>query len=215
MAFAAFGIVTPVLSVVISVFMLGLSIGSWTGGKLISAVVEKSKLSAIVFYAMAEALIGVGAFIVPKLFLLGETLLLRSGESNSFSYFLFSAVSIALSIFPWCYFMGTTFPFMMAFIKQTNQPDVKSFSYLYLGNVFGAMLGTFMTAVVLVEVFGFQHTLWVAGCGNFLIAAVSVAMGINSHHRRDFQENFGEPNTNTQSADEPPFVSLILPERAK
>ena len=32
MAFAAFGIITPVLSVVISVFMLGLALGSWAGG---------------------------------------------------------------------------------------------------------------------------------------------------------------------------------------
>ena len=29
MAFASFGIITPVLSVVLSVFMLGLAIGSW------------------------------------------------------------------------------------------------------------------------------------------------------------------------------------------
>ena len=31
LAFASFGIITPVLSVVISVFMLGLSVGSWRG----------------------------------------------------------------------------------------------------------------------------------------------------------------------------------------
>ena len=29
MAYAAFGVITPVLSVVVSVFMLGLSLGSW------------------------------------------------------------------------------------------------------------------------------------------------------------------------------------------
>jgi len=33
MAFASFGIITPVLSVVLSVFMSGLSIGSWLGGR--------------------------------------------------------------------------------------------------------------------------------------------------------------------------------------
>ena len=31
-AFASFGIIMPVLSVVISVFMLGLSLGAWAGG---------------------------------------------------------------------------------------------------------------------------------------------------------------------------------------
>ena len=35
MAFASFGIITPVLSVVLSVFMLGLAVGSWAGGRWI------------------------------------------------------------------------------------------------------------------------------------------------------------------------------------
>ncbi len=34
-AFASFGVISPILSVVISVFMLGLSLGSWAGGKWI------------------------------------------------------------------------------------------------------------------------------------------------------------------------------------
>ena len=33
LAFGAFGIVTPVLSVVVSVFMLGLALGSWGAGR--------------------------------------------------------------------------------------------------------------------------------------------------------------------------------------
>ena len=52
LAFASFGIVAPVLSVVISVFMLGLAFGSWTGGRMIEALTRKTRLSAIYFYAM-------------------------------------------------------------------------------------------------------------------------------------------------------------------
>ena len=33
LAFASFGIIMPVLSVVISLFMLGLSLGAWLGGR--------------------------------------------------------------------------------------------------------------------------------------------------------------------------------------
>src|ERR1035438_7192367 len=62
LAFAAFGIITPVLSVVISVFMLGLAVGAWAGGRFIAALVEKTGLSAVAFYASAELLIGLGAF---------------------------------------------------------------------------------------------------------------------------------------------------------
>src|ERR1039458_3573047 len=46
LAFASFGIITPVLSVVISVFMLGLSLGSWAGGRSIGALVRRTGLSA-------------------------------------------------------------------------------------------------------------------------------------------------------------------------
>ena len=90
MAFASFGIITPVLSVVLSVFMAGLAVGSWLGGRFIASFVNKSGFSAAVFYAGAELLIGLGAFAVPKLFVVSEHLLLPAGQMNSFSYYLFS-----------------------------------------------------------------------------------------------------------------------------
>jgi cytochrome bd-type quinol oxidase subunit 2 len=67
MAFASFGVITPVLSVVISVFMFGLFGGSWLAGKTIVPLTAKTGRSAIWYYAVAELMIGVGAFAVPKL----------------------------------------------------------------------------------------------------------------------------------------------------
>src|SRR5208282_6475175 len=92
LAFASFGIITPVLSVVISVFMLGLSVGAWAGGRMIPGLVQRTGVSAIYFYAGAELVIGLGAFIVPQLFDAGERLLLTSGAMDSFRYLLFSAL---------------------------------------------------------------------------------------------------------------------------
>src|SRR5215510_4246112 len=68
LAFASFGIITPVLSIVISVFMLGLALGSWAGGAVVAPLVQWTGLSAVFFYGMAEALIGAGAIAVPRLF---------------------------------------------------------------------------------------------------------------------------------------------------
>ena len=67
MAFASFGIIPPVLSVVISVFMLGLSLGAWLGGRSINRLTTKTQLSAIAFYMLTELMIGLGAFAVPTL----------------------------------------------------------------------------------------------------------------------------------------------------
>lgn len=134
---------------------------------------EESGLSAAAFYAGAELLIGLGAFAVPKLFVLSERILLPTGQMDSFSYLLFSALALAISIFPWCVCMGTTFPFMMGYVREVDARNTESFSFLYLANVLGAMSGTFCTAVVLVEMLGFNHTLWVAAAANFTIAFIS------------------------------------------
>lgn len=177
MAFAAFGIITPVLSVVLSVFMLGLALGSWAGGKFIAPLTRKTGLSAAFLYAGAEFLIGLGAIAVPKLFAVSERILLPTGQMNSAGYLFFSALALAVSIFPWCVFMGTTFPFMMAYVREQDSGNTGSFSFLYLANVLGAMCGTFLTAIVFVERLGFHHTLWVAAAGNFTIAFISGCLG--------------------------------------
>jgi spermidine synthase len=91
---------------------------------------------------------------------------------DSFRYLLFSALVLALSILPWCVFMGATFPFMMAYVREKDERNAESFSYLYLANVLGAMSGTLLTAIVLVEVFAFKRTLWIAAYGNFSIAGI-------------------------------------------
>lgn len=177
LAFASFGIITPVLSVVISVFMLGLSLGSWAGGRFVASVGRRTMFSAATFYAAAEFFIGLSAFAVPKLFALGERVLLTSGGGDSFRYLFFSAVVLAVSILPWCVFMGATFPLMMAYIRERNEGTTDSFSYLYVANVLGAMCGTFFTAVVFIELYGFRNTLHIAAVGNFAIALSSMILG--------------------------------------
>lgn len=183
MAFASFGIITPVLSVVISVFMLGLSLGSWGGGKFISKLTYKTGISAIIFYALIEFFIGSGAFAVPNLFLLSEKLISLFGEMNSFKYLFFSALLIGGSILPWCVFMGATFPFMMSFVKEIDASNTTSFSYLYLVNIIGAMSGTLITAFVLIELLGFSKTLLVGACLNFAIAIISILLGLRFPYR--------------------------------
>jgi predicted membrane-bound spermidine synthase len=183
LAFASFGIITPVLSVVLSVFMLGLAVGSWAAGRFVASLVRKTGLSALVFYGIAESIIGLSAYVVPRLFHVGETILLFAGETDSFRYLFLSAIVLAISILPWCLFMGATFPLMMAHIREHTENDPKSFSYLYLANVVGAMSGTFLTAIVFVEMFGFQETLRLAAAGNFVIAMTSVFIGLRRQHR--------------------------------
>ncbi len=178
LAYAHFGIISPVMSLVVSVFMLGLAIGSWLGGKWISGVTEKTGISAIYFYALTEFLIGVSSIAVPRLFSFGAAGLLSAGAMDSIGYLGASAIIIALSILPWCILMGFTFPAMMSFVKEVDKANCEGFSFLYLANVAGATSGTLVTAYILVETLGFQSTLLVGAASNCLIAAVSIFLGI-------------------------------------
>ena len=178
MAFAFFGVITPVLSLVLSMFMLGLSAGAWLGGMVAARFARKTRLSPLFFYAIAELFIGLSAWAVPELFSSGARLLLSAGEMSSSLYLWLSAVVLSVAILPWCVLMGTTFPFVMAFIRTRGEQNRESFSFLYLANVLGAVTGTLFTAFVFVETLGFTRTLWVAAFGNFLVAGIALLLGI-------------------------------------
>src|SRR4029077_3878175 len=92
---------------------------------------------------------------------------------DSTRYLFLSALVLGISILPWCILMGFTYPFMMAFIREVDEGNRTSFSYLYLANVIGAMLGTLATAAVLIEILGLNRTSWVAVALNFAVATVS------------------------------------------
>ncbi|HTB33710.1 MAG TPA: fused MFS/spermidine synthase, partial [bacterium] len=180
LAFAAFGVITPVLSVVLSVFMAGLFAGTWGAGRWIGALTRRSGWPALAFYALAELAVAAGAFAVPRLFALGQAALLGSGASDSTGYLLRSALVITAALFPWCAAMGATLPCMLAHLRGGGERGEDGFSFLYLANVVGAMLGVLVTALVLVEALGLRGTLDLAASVNALVglSAGALALGL-------------------------------------
>ncbi len=178
LAFARFGINTPVLSVVISVFMAGLALGSWLGGRLSGGWASNNGALPLRYYGAIELLTGLGAFLVPRLFDGGAFLLLPLGSADSGAYLFSSALVLLFSLLPWCFFMGTTFPFMTAFLKTAFSSE-EGFSFLYNANVLGAMTGVLVTAVVLIECLGFRGTLLLGAFLNALIGLASLWMSRN------------------------------------
>lgn len=177
LAFAAFGVVTPVLSLVISVFMLGLAIGTWAAGRWGETLARRTGVSSVLYYGLVEMLIGFGAFLVPRSFAAGQSYLTSFGAIDSGGYLLLSAVLITLALLPWCVLMGATLPLMLSFLRETAPATETSFSFLYLANVIGAMFGAVSTAALLVEILGFHSTLLIAACANFTIAAIAFTLG--------------------------------------
>jgi spermidine synthase len=178
LAFSAFGVITPVVSLVLSIFMCGLGLGAWLGGKAIGPLKARTRTTALVWYGLAEIFIGLSAFAVPASFSLSEKILLTAGESNSLQYLLLTAFCLAISLLPWTLIMGTTFVLGMAFLREFPEPNKRTFGLLYAANVCGAVVGTCCTAFVLIEIFGFHGTLYVGAVLNFLIGAAALTLGL-------------------------------------
>jgi len=204
LAFASFGIILPVLSVTISVFMAGLALGSWLGGKYIDAFSKKLKISSALFYCAAEVIIACGALIVPKLFGLGQYLLLNVGTSDSGLYLLLSALMLSACLLPWCFSMGVTFPFMMSFIKQTDEAQNSSFSFLYTANVIGAVIGVLGAAILWIEILGFSGTLLIAATFNLAAALLAFTLYAQNKNKRVV-------NTDKHESFEPLAAKITLP----
>ncbi len=173
-ALAAFGVITPFASVVVSVFMLGLAIGTWFGGRHTQAFADRIGRSPLELYGWVEAAIGSSAFVLPPLFGLARAALLPLGGMQESGYLLISSVLISVMILPFCIAMGLTFPAMMSFIEREEPDPGGSFSFLYLANVIGAFIGAIATPLVLIELLGFRASLYVAAALNFAVAAACI-----------------------------------------
>ncbi len=176
LSMAKFGVTTPMVSIVLSVFMAGLGIGSLAGGAFIRRFERAGAAIPLRLYGLVELLIGVSGLLAPLMINAGYQLLRDSGRGlawGSSFYYVASGGWMALALLPWCTCMGATFPFAMAAIRAIHGEESKhSFSFLYLANVFGAILGTLVPAFVLIELFGFHGTLRIASAFNFLLAGV-------------------------------------------
>lgn len=178
LAMAQYGVTTPLVSLVLSIFMLGLGLGSWGAGHLVKRWAER--LSFVRLYALTELLIGISALVVPLELTWGRQILerLETGGLSTSGFYLVTGIWISLSLVPWCACMGATFPFAMSAIKEEVGAEApRSFSYLYLANVFGAVVGAWLP-LLLIEAFGFRGTLHVGAALNFILAASAFTLSL-------------------------------------
>jgi spermidine synthase len=196
LAMAQFGVTSAMVSIVLSLFMAGLGLGSWLGGRLIRRYGDRAAIPALRIYAITEFLIGTSALLVPQEFVWGRAVLERTGLSSSSAYYLVSGLCVAIALIPWCACMGATIPVAMLAIRRLFKAESSgSFSYLYLSNVLGAVGGALAPAL-LVELVGFHGTLSVAMMLNYLLCLSVFAL---SAQKLEVQNTIGigEPGNDT------------------
>ena len=183
LAMAQFGVTTPLISIVLSMFMAGLGLGSWAAGTLIRRYEGRTNFPPLRLYALCELLIGISAILVPLQMLLGHRLLEQlSGQNgiSSGSYYLVAGTWLALTMIPWCACMGATIPLAMFAIRRDGRNESKrSFSFLYVANLLGAIAGATIP-LLFIEVFGFHGTLRVGTILNFAVALSAFLLSLGT-----------------------------------
>jgi spermidine synthase len=186
LAMAKFGVTTALVSIVLSVFMAGLGTGSWIAGALVRRYGNRIKFPPLRLYALSELIIGISALAVPLQLASGNRMLERIAGHvplSSASYYVVSGAWLALTLVPWCACMGATIPLAMFAIRNAGRADSqRSFSFLYLANVLGAVAGAIIP-LWLVELYGFHGTLRIGAVVNTLIAVSAFALTLDRAKR--------------------------------
>ena len=183
LSMAQFGVTTALTSIVLSVFMAGLGAGSWFAGSLVRRYGDRITFPPLRLYAVLELLIGLSALVVPAELVWGHRLLESLADRaavSSAAYYLISGVWLAATMVPFCACMGATIPVAMFAIRKRQQAgDRRSFSFLYLANVLGAVLGSFLP-LLLIEPYGFHKTLRIGAVLNVAIAVSAFVVTLAS-----------------------------------
>jgi len=179
LSMAEFGVTTALTSIVLSMFMTGLGAGSWGAGVLVRRYGHRLNFPPLRLYGLAEFLIGCSSLAVPAELAWGHRLLESMTAENAYSsgsYYLASGILVALVLLPWCACMGATFPLAMAAIQnESGAVSKRSFSFLYLANVIGAVAGA-IAPLFLIELYGFRRATHVGTLCNFAIAASAFSL---------------------------------------
>jgi spermidine synthase len=209
LAMAQFAVTTAFISIVLSVFMAGLGFGSWGGGRYVETRRAQPAGLGLRLYATAELIIGLGALLVPHELAWGRELLERLAGSVALPaglYYLASGVWLALALGPFCIAMGATYPFAMFAIREGFPGrSEQSFSFLYLANISGAVLGS-AVPLLMFELWGFHAALRV---GMALNAALGAAAFMLSD-RKPAPETGAAPAEAPVSPKPPPGAGRLL-----
>jgi spermidine synthase len=157
--FTTFGVNSESVTVIVSVFMFGLGIGSLAGGYL----QKKYPQHLLRIFLLLETSIGVfGLLSLGLIHTMGEI----SGSPSAASLVIWVYGILALPTL----FMGATLPILVEFLQGYFRNIGKTVGLLYAFNTIGSAMAAFITVEVLFVFFGQQTTVLIAAAFNFITA---------------------------------------------
>ena len=157
--FTGFGVDLTSVTIIISIFMVGLGMGAFYGGRM----ADKFKENTIFIFCLIELLIGVfGFFFFILIILLQDHFVYSSILKISFLNFI-------LLLFP-TFLMGSTLPLLTSFFNRFLNNVGESIGVLYFYNTLGAGFGALGTGFIFFNYIGLSETIYIAATLNVIVA---------------------------------------------
>lgn len=157
--FTGFGVDLTSVTIIISIFMVGLGMGAFYGGRM----ADKFKENTIFIFCLIELLIGVFGFFSSKLILLLQDHFVYS------SILKISFLNFILLLFP-TFLMGSTLPLLTSFFNRFLNNVGESIGVLYFYNTLGAGFGALGTGFIFFNYIGLSETIYIAATLNMIVA---------------------------------------------
>src|SRR5262245_5891594 len=170
------GNTTFAIGTVVGVFMGGLAIGAWAGGR---AADRRSGAALLRLYGLLEGGIAISAAAVPFLLTASEPVFKLLWNSVGDILPLYAALRVVLMGLVLAVpttLMGATLPVLTRFLSDSSLAAAGEAGRAYAINTFGGVAGTLVSGLWLIPTLGLRATTWVAVALNVAIAAAAVAL---------------------------------------
>lgn len=172
------GSTTSATAVVLCVFMGGLALGAFLGGKiadririrLYGYVIIEIGIAFISLLSSFAIISNLGGIYVDFYHFFGESYIYLTSARIIFSI---------LCLLPPTILMGATLPVLVAFITHRNFHFQYSIGRLYSVNTFGAVFGVLITGFFLIGAIGEKSSLLVAAFLNIIAAFIAFQLDLN------------------------------------
>lgn len=173
MLFSAFGVDLQSVTIIIAVFMAGLGIGGFWGGR----IADKVPQNLLLVFCAIELGIGIFGFLSVGLILWLKNLVLLA------DVWLIALANFALLFVP-TFLMGATLPLLTSYLNQHNANTGENIGWLYFTNTLGAAVSCLAMAFVFFVYLSLYQTIYMAAAINCLVAVVVFALDRHQKHAK-------------------------------
>ncbi len=159
--FTGFGVDLTSITVIVSVFMAGLGVGAYFGGR----IADKFNKKLLLIFCFVELGIGCFGYVSASLIHFMQDALVQSG------LLILTLATFLLLIFP-TFLMGATLPILTSFFNRYIANVGESIGTLYFYNTLGAAMGALSSGFILFNHLTLSQTIYLAASLNVAISAI-------------------------------------------